>query len=258
MQVTTCSMELTHVETEGPRGGFFRARATPLNSVKTLWNKVTYLRAESGGRSVRSTMLHFGNRTAVSTVNMTKQFTTLNLPMSMDGGVMPCEGNVEVTFLDDPENGRLPDVVAETKINTSSNMEYSETYVSIAVQVFIPFLIAGFGMVGAGLVLDLVQCQAIVVGFLGSVVAIVMGGIKSYSVELDHAFLLCASSLVTSSLASFVLGLITAAVIVFSRHCKINPDNVATPIAASLGDITSLALLSWISTVLYDAIGEFY
>nr|CAD7591127.1 unnamed protein product [Timema genevievae] len=104
--------------------------------------------------------------------------------------------------------------------------------------------------------LTLIQCQAIVVGFLGSVVAIVMGGIKSYSVELDHAFLLCASSLVTSSLASFVLGLITAAVIVFSRHCKINPDNVATPIAASLGDITSLALLSWISTVLYDAIGK--
>nr|CAD7398041.1 unnamed protein product [Timema cristinae] len=271
----------------------------------------------TGCRAVRCCRRsHFGNRTAVSTVNMTKQFTTLNLPMSMDGDVMPCEGNVEVTFLDDPENGRLPDVVAETKINTSSNMEYSETYVSIAVQVFIPFLIAGFGMVGAGLVLDLVQhwivfeviteivilvpallglkgnlemtlasrlstqanlghmdtpkqqwsmivgnltliqCQAIVVGFLGSVVAIVMGGIKSYSVELDHAFLLCASSLVTSSLASFVLGLITAAVIVFSRHCKINPDNVATPIAASLGDITSLALLSWISTVLYDAIGK--
>jgi Divalent cation transporter. len=55
----------------------------------------------------------------------------------------------------------------------------------------------------------------------------------------------------------FIAGLITAAVIVFSRHCSINPDNVATPIAASLGDITSLALLSWISTVLYDAIGKF-
>jgi solute carrier family 41 len=53
-----------------------------------------------------------------------------------------------------------------------------------------------------------------------------------------------------------IAGLITAAVIVFSRHCSINPDNVATPIAASLGDITSLALLSWISTVLYDAIGK--
>lgn len=35
--------------------------------------------------------------------------------------------------------------------------EESETAVSIAVQVFIPYLIAGFGTVGAGLVLDTVQ-----------------------------------------------------------------------------------------------------
>ncbi|XP_026474542.1 solute carrier family 41 member 2-like [Ctenocephalides felis] len=210
---------------------------------------------------------------------------------------------------------KLPDLVIETKM-CGSNEDVHETYFSIAVQVFIPFLIAGFGMVGAGLVLDivqhwtvfenitelvilvpallglkgnlemtlasrlstqanlgnmdtpkqqwsmivgnltLIQCQAIVVGFLGSVVAVVMGGIKSNAVELDHAYLLCASSLVTASLASFVLGLITAGVIVFSRHCKINPDNVATPIAASLGDITSLALLSWISMLLYESIGN--
>lgn len=100
------------------------------------------------------------------------------------------------------------------------------------------------------------QCQAIVVGFLGSLVAIVMGAFRNGTVSLDHAYLLCASSLVTASLASFVLGLITAAVIVFSRHCHINPDNVATPIAASLGDITSLALLSWIATVLYECIDK--
>lgn len=214
----------------------------------------------------------------------------------------------------DNDNNRLPDVVAETKI-FEPDSQSKETYFSIAIQVFIPFLIAGFGMVGAGLVLDvvqhwtvfeditelvilvpallglkgnlemtlasrlstqanlghmdtskqqwsmivgnltLIQCQAIVVGFLGSVIAIVMGGIKSNDVELDHAYLLCASSLVTVSLASFVLGLITAGVIVLSRHCHINPDNVATPIAASLGDITSLALLSWIATVLYESIG---
>lgn len=100
------------------------------------------------------------------------------------------------------------------------------------------------------------QCQAIVVGFLGSVVAIVMGAFRNGTVSLDHAYLLCASSLVTASLASFVLGLITAGVIVFSRHCHINPDNVATPIAASLGDITSLALLSWIATILYECIDK--
>lgn len=44
------------------------------------------------------------------------------------------------------------------------------------------------------------------------------------------------------------------AVIVSSRHCSINPDNVATPIAASLGDLTTLALLSWIASLLFEAI----
>ncbi|KAH1029761.1 solute carrier family 41 member 1 isoform X2 [Dendroctonus ponderosae] len=211
------------------------------------------------------------------------------------------------------DNGKIPVKVAEEIVK---DVQAEETFFSIAIQVFIPFLIAGFGMVFAGLVLDriqhwpvfeeiselvilipallglkgnlemtlasrlstqanlghmdttqqkisiivgnltLIQSQAIVVGFLGALVAIIMGGIKSNEVELDHAYILCASSLITVSIASFVLGLITAGVIVFSRHCKINPDNVATPIAASLGDITSLTLLSYVSTFLYDSIGQ--
>lgn len=56
----------------------------------------------------------------------------------------------------DNDNNRLPDVVAETKI-FEPDSQSKETYFSIAIQVFIPFLIAGFGMVGAGLVLDVVQ-----------------------------------------------------------------------------------------------------
>lgn len=55
------------------------------------------------------------------------------------------------------DNSRLPDVVVETKLYETDNIQTTETYFSIAIQVFIPFLIAGFGMVGAGLVLDLVQ-----------------------------------------------------------------------------------------------------
>ncbi|XP_065350148.1 solute carrier family 41 member 1-like isoform X2 [Cloeon dipterum] len=229
---------------------------------------------------------------------------------------------VKEPLVDDPgdnNGGRLPDVVAETTMLADPAevvQKKDESYRAMALQVFIPFLVAGLGMVGAGLVLDvvqhwsvfmqvkelmilvpallglkgnlemtlasrlstqanlghmdtpkeqwsmiaanltLIQCQAIVVGFLGSVAALIMEASKTQTFNLDHAFLLCASSLVTASIASFVLGLITAAVIVFSRHCNINPDNVATPIAASLGDITSLALLSWTSTHLYNAIGK--
>lgn len=240
-----------------------------------------------------------------------------------DNGRIPDLLLVDTTtkfVLDDPEaaacGGLLPGQRPEGTARMGNPDDgMNETYLTISVQVFIPFLIAGFGMVFAGLALDriqhwpvfeevtelvilipallglkgnlemtlasrlstqanlghmdtpkqvlhmilgnltLIQCQAIVVGFLGSMVAIIMGGIKSKSVELDHAYLLCASSLVTVSIASFVLGLLTAGVIVLSRHCRINPDNVATPIAASLGDITSLSLLSWVATLLYDSIG---
>ena len=51
-------------------------------------------------------------------------------------------------------------------------------------------------------------------------------------------------------------GLIMAAVVMFSHRCNINPDNVATPIAASLGDITTLALLSGTASLLYLGLGK--
>ena len=44
------------------------------------------------------------------------------------------------------------------------------------------------------------------------------------------------SSVVTASIASFILGLVMVLVILVSRRFNVNPDNVATPIAASLGD----------------------
>lgn len=44
-------------------------------------------------------------------------------------------------------------------------------------------------------------------------------------------------------------------VIIASRRVGINPDNVATPIAASLGDLITLSLLAGISTGLYKELG---
>lgn len=45
-------------------------------------------------------------------------------------------------------------------------------------------------------------------------------------------------------------------VIIASRKVGINPDNVATPIAASLGDLITLSLLAGISTGLYQELGK--
>merc|ERR550532_3450006 len=100
--------------------------------------------------------------------------------------------------------------------------------------------------------LVLVQCQGIVVGFLASLCGLAMGWLPIAKAHYEQALLLCASAIVTASLASFVLALIMVIVIVLARKFRCNPDNIATPIAASLGDVTTLGLLAWIADILYN------
>ncbi len=212
---------------------------------------------------------------------------------------------LEVEDNDDSDQEDSDLLVVETKAPDP------ESFLSITLQIFFPFLVAGLGMVGAGLVLDvvqhwpvfqvvselfilvpallglkgnlemtlasrlsthanlgrldapgearslvlsnlaLVQCQAIAVALLASLFAIIMDWVTEGVFDPDHALLLCVASLVTASIASLCLGGVMVLVIVGSRRLRVNPDNVATPIAASLGDLTTLALLSWIASVLY-------
>ncbi|MED6239831.1 hypothetical protein ATANTOWER_011817 [Ataeniobius toweri] len=98
--------------------------------------------------------------------------------------------------------------------------------------------------------------QATVVGFLASIAAVIFGWLPEGQFKLGHAVLLCASSVATAFIASLLLGLIMIGVIVASRKVGINPDNVATPIAASLGDLITLSLLAGISTGLYKELGN--
>ncbi|KAL1492899.1 hypothetical protein ABEB36_011070 [Hypothenemus hampei] len=200
----------------------------------------------------------------------------------------------------------------DTKADQVQFSRSPETIWTTAIQMFIPFLLAGFGMVAASLLLDKVQhwpvyrnisevyilvpallglkgnlemtlasrlsthanlghldshkeklsltignialilCQAIVVGLLASVAAVLFGWIPHGEINFRHAILLCASSVITAFCASFVLGVVMVGVILFSRHFNINPDNVATPIAASLGDLTTLALLSYFASLFYQ------
>ena len=104
----------------------------------------------------------------------------------------------------------------------------------------------------------LIQCQAIVSGFVGSIAATIMGLIKSssYNIKTSNFLLLCASSLITITASSLILGVVTVIVILFSRKYSINPDNVATPITAAIGDLTSLFILSQTSSALHHHMGE--
>ncbi|XP_014245022.1 solute carrier family 41 member 2 isoform X2 [Cimex lectularius] len=105
--------------------------------------------------------------------------------------------------------------------------------------------------------LCLVQCQAVVIGLLSSVVAILLVVVFHHKINISHAIMVCACSITTASIASFLLGLVTVGIVVGSMYFKINPDNVTTPIAASLGDITSLVLLSYIATGFYHTLDEY-
>ena len=96
------------------------------------------------------------------------------------------------------------------------------------------------------------QGQALVVAALATAVSIVFGR----DLHVAHMLLLGASSLSTAAIASLLLGAVMIAVIVISYIVRINPDNVATPIAASLGDLVTLSLLSIIANWLYDLSGE--
>lgn len=237
-----------------------------------------------------------------------------------DGDVADCDGSgaeAETSFstpLLSQEAGDDHRTLLPASGHRRTAEESPESSCSIAWQVFIPFLIAGFGTVGAGMVLDVVQHwnvftkipeiyilvpallglkgnlemtlasrlstqanlgnmdvrsemvsmiagnlmltqgQALVVGFLASIAAMVMGWVPEGTFDIHHGLLLATGSMLTASAASFLLGSVMIGVVVLSRKWGLNPDNIATPIAASLGDLTTLTLLSVICSGLLMAI----
>jgi len=95
------------------------------------------------------------------------------------------------------------------------------------------------------------QAQAFIVGSASGLFAWFMGGVSFPHFEgLDKTIVLVIASIFSASLCSFILGTMVSFIIVYSKRFKINPDNVATPLAASMGDLVTLLVLSLCGDVL--------
>ncbi|XP_061773791.1 solute carrier family 41 member 2 isoform X2 [Nerophis ophidion] len=156
--------------------------------------------------------------------------------------------------------------------------EPPESVYFMVLQILVPFLLAGLGTVAAGLLLDVVQVnagrmelakekwmliignlalkqlQATVLGLLASLMAIVLGWIAEGQMPFNHVILVCSTSLSTTFVASVLQGFIMVGVIIGSKRMGVNPDNVATPMAASFGDLITLAFLACFSRWFFSII----
>lgn len=85
----------------------------------------------------------------------------------------------------------------------------------------------------------LVQCQSSTVGCLAPLIALAISYINPDENDIltkNEIILLMTASVVTANVANLILSTFMFTVIFICRKIQINPDNVATPLAASLGE----------------------
>ncbi|XP_074196536.1 solute carrier family 41 member 3 isoform X3 [Rhinolophus sinicus] len=164
---------------------------------------------------------------------------------------------------------------------------FPETACTLTCQITVPLLLSGLGMMTAGLLMNTIQhwpvfmevkdlltlvpplvglkgnlemtlasrlstaVQATVVGFLAAMAALMLGALSTEELDFEKVKLLCASSVITAFLAAFALGMLMVCIVIGARKLGVNPDNIATPIAASLGDLITLSILAFFSSFFY-------
>ncbi|XP_028628921.1 solute carrier family 41 member 3 isoform X2 [Grammomys surdaster] len=145
--------------------------------------------------------------------------------------------------------------VSESQCVDAKSLEVQpgrETALIIGFQVLIPYLLAGLGLSWAGLLLNYFQVQATVVGLLAAVASLMLGTVSHEEFNWAKVALLCTSSVITAFLAALALGILMICIVIGARKFGVNPDNIATPIAASLGDIITLSILALMSSFFYS------
>ncbi|XP_017055148.1 solute carrier family 41 member 1-like [Drosophila ficusphila] len=104
----------------------------------------------------------------------------------------------------------------------------------------------------------LVQLQAIVCAVLLSSLTVGISALVNREFSLKHYFVLTAAALITSSSSCFFLDSIVMVVVLFSQRYSFNPDYMAIPLVASIGDMVTISLLSYSAATLYDLCRDYW
>ncbi|KAI7868162.1 hypothetical protein BDF14DRAFT_1796922 [Spinellus fusiger] len=94
--------------------------------------------------------------------------------------------------------------------------------------------------------LALIQVQALVAGSIAGLFSFLLGILRhpTAPTTVSESILVITSSMVAATVSSFVLGVFMCGLILLSRMLRIDPDNIACPMASSLGDVVTLGILA--------------
>ncbi|KAI8347229.1 hypothetical protein B0O80DRAFT_215957 [Mortierella sp. GBAus27b] len=93
--------------------------------------------------------------------------------------------------------------------------------------------------------LALLQLQSLTVGSVAGSFAFLLGMIVHPTTNnLEEIALMISSSMLCASISSFVLGSFMCGLVLICRRYRVNPDNIACPLASSFGDLVTLMILS--------------
>ncbi|KAF9347587.1 hypothetical protein BGX26_000949 [Mortierella sp. AD094] len=99
--------------------------------------------------------------------------------------------------------------------------------------------------------LALLQVQSLTVGSVAGLFAFGLGVIVHPTTNnFSEIALMITSSMLCASMSSFVLGGFMCGLVLICRRYRINPDNIACPLASSFGDLVTLVILAGCSMAL--------
>ncbi|KAG0339877.1 hypothetical protein BG000_001151 [Podila horticola] len=99
--------------------------------------------------------------------------------------------------------------------------------------------------------LALLQLQSLAVGSVAGLFSFGLGVLVHPTTNnMNEIALMITASMICAALSSFVLGSFMCGLVLVCRRYKINPDNIACPLASSFGDLVTLVILAGCSLVL--------